>query len=33
MVAQYFLNNGKKLNKNQQVNHIDCNKKIIMLRI
>lgn len=27
LVAQYFLNNGKKLDKNQQVNHIDCNKK------
>lgn len=33
LVAQYFLNNGKKLDKNQQVNHIDCNKKIIMLKI
>ena len=27
LIAQYFLNNGRKLDKNQQVNHIDCNKK------
>lgn len=27
LVAQYFLNDGKELDKNQQVNHIDCNKK------